>query len=253
MASQARACPSCGSQAEPHQQVCIECGERLSHRALPGGWLLPVGGTLAIAALAAGVVLAFGRSDGPVTVVAPPLATTARTDSAPAATTAAASTAPATGASVVTAPRATAPSASPSPPPTTAVAPVTTAAPATTAPATSAAATVIPPTATTVPARTEPPATAGIATWPPGRDGFTVVLASLPTSRGLAQAEARARAALAAGLTQAGVLDSASFASLQPGYLVIFAGIYATLAEAQQGAARAQSAFPGAYPRRIAR
>ena len=56
-----------------------------------------------------------------------------------------------------------------------------------------------------------------------------------------------------AGLLQTGVLRSDDFASLQPGYLVVFSGVYGSLAAAQQAAAAAQSSFPGAYSRRIAR
>lgn len=55
------------------------------------------------------------------------------------------------------------------------------------------------------------------------------------------------------GLPQAGVLVSDAFASLHPGYLVIFSGVYATLAGAQRAAAAAQLRYPGAYSRRIAR
>ena len=67
------------------------------------------------------------------------------------------------------------------------------------------------------------------------------------------QAVARALAAANRGLPQTGVLVSDAFASLHPGYLVIFSGIYATLDEAHRAAAAAQRLYPGAYPRRIAR
>jgi hypothetical protein len=51
-----------------------------------------------------------------------------------------------------------------------------------------------------------------------------------------------------------GVLDSSRYASLQPGYYVVFTGIYASKsdADAAVGTAR-QAGFGGAYSRQIAR
>jgi hypothetical protein len=49
-----------------------------------------------------------------------------------------------------------------------------------------------------------------------------------------------------------GVLDSSQFSSLHPGYLVVFAGIYGSQAEAQSAIIDAhRHGFGGAYPRRI--
>ena len=115
----------------------------------------------------------------------------------------------------------------------------TTARPATTV-ATSTAAT---------PTTTHP----GLVAWPARAAGFTVVVASLPRAVGTAKAEARALEVARHGLPQAGVVVSDGFASLHPGYLVIFSGIYANLDAARSGAAAAQRLYPGAYPRRIAR
>lgn len=97
------------------------------------------------------------------------------------------------------------------------------------------------------------PAGPGATIWPAGQDGWTVVIASLPRSTGARHARARAAAVAHAGLLQTGVLRSDDFASLQPGYLVVFSGVYGSLAAAQQAAAAAQSSFPGAYSRRVAR
>ncbi len=72
----------------------------------------------------------------------------------------------------------------------------------------------------------------GLADWPTGADGWTIALASLPQTGGRAGAVERARAARAKGLTQVGVLDSSRYASLHPGYWIVFSGVYASEAEA---------------------
>jgi hypothetical protein len=87
--------------------------------------------------------------------------------------------------------------------------------------------------------------------WPP-RDGWTVVLQSIPTTSGRARAVQTARRALAAGLQQVGVLDSANYSSLHPGYYVVFTGIYGSNAEAQRHLAAAEGAgFSVAYVRPV--
>ncbi len=72
----------------------------------------------------------------------------------------------------------------------------------------------------------------GLADWPTGADGWTIALASLPQTSGRAAAVARARAARSKGLTQVGVLDSSRYASLHPGYWIVFSGVYGSEAEA---------------------
>ena len=108
------------------------------------------------------------------------------------------------------------------------------------------------PTATT---RTTPTRRSGrrrLIEWPKGRTGWTLVLASLPTSAGRDAAVAKAKQALAAGLSQVGVIDSSRYASLHPGYFVVFSGIYASLSSAQDAASRAASAgYGNAYARRL--
>ena len=93
----------------------------------------------------------------------------------------------------------------------------------------------------------------GPIAWP-ARNGFTVVLASIP-ARGTGQKDAAAKATLAIsrGLRKVGVLASGKFSSLHPGYLVVFSGVYDTLEEAQTAATRALGRFPNAYAREIAR
>jgi hypothetical protein len=68
--------------------------------------------------------------------------------------------------------------------------------------------------------------------WPAGDDGWTVVLASLPQTGGRRVATGRAVAARRAGLTAVGILDSSQYASLHPGYWVVFTGVYGSEAEA---------------------
>ena len=90
--------------------------------------------------------------------------------------------------------------------------------------------------------------------WPAGRDGYTDVLLSIAVSTGRAEAEARARAARRAGLPEVGVLLSSTFPSLQPGYWVVFSGVYASAAAAQKALADVRlRGFTDAYPRRVGR
>jgi len=86
------------------------------------------------------------------------------------------------------------------------------------------------PSATTIPGPEG--ATSSSADWPAGVDGWTIVLGSFPQTDGRKAADARARRARRRGLTQVGVLDSSRYASLHPGYWVVFAGVYGSEAEA---------------------
>jgi hypothetical protein len=96
-----------------------------------------------------------------------------------------------------------------------------------------------------------PPKPAPVA-WPAGKSGWTIVLDSVPTTNGRAGALAEAKQAQRLGMKQVGVLDSAGFSSLHPGYFVVFSGIYDTEAEAQSHVIEAHShGYRGPYPRRI--
>jgi hypothetical protein len=68
--------------------------------------------------------------------------------------------------------------------------------------------------------------------WPAGDDGWTVALASLPQTEGRRAAMKRAVDARRAGLTAVGILDSSQYASLHPGYWIVFTGVYGSEAEA---------------------
>lgn len=98
-----------------------------------------------------------------------------------------------------------------------------------------------------------PKAAAGKQTWPAGETGWTIVLVSYPKTTGRPAAEQTAAAAARKGLPEVGVLDSSRYASLQPGYFVVFSGIYSSQAEANALVASAHSAgFGAAYSRQIA-
>jgi hypothetical protein len=102
----------------------------------------------------------------------------------------------------------------------------------------------------------DPPLTAGDVlpgAWPQDTEGYTIILASIPESRGRSEADSRASAARSAGLDEVGVLLSSSFSSLRWGYWVAFTGVHSTLnaARAELSTARA-AGFPTAYTRRIA-
>jgi hypothetical protein len=101
------------------------------------------------------------------------------------------------------------------------------------------------------PARPRPPAA---GTWPAGTDGYTNVLQSIPLASGRAVALAGLHAAARAGLPRPGVLVSSRYATLHPGYYVVFSGVYRTSAAAAAalGTVRARG-FPGAYQVRVAR
>jgi hypothetical protein len=94
----------------------------------------------------------------------------------------------------------------------------------------------------------------GRLTWPKNANGWTIVLVSYPKTIGLTAARTTAERAAAHGLPQVGVLDSSRFASLQPGYFVVFTGIYGSKSDADAAVATArQAGFGGAYSRQIAR
>jgi hypothetical protein len=90
--------------------------------------------------------------------------------------------------------------------------------------------------------------------WPADQDGYTVVLASLPVSSGRDIAMQNARRGLRSGLKEVGVLDSEDYASLHPGFFVVFAGVHPSLEEAQNAVPDARDAgFANAYAREITR
>jgi hypothetical protein len=108
-----------------------------------------------------------------------------------------------------------------------------------------------PPPTTTAPPATTPHPSSRLTSWPT-RDGYTVILQSIPAGAGRTNAERTARQALAAGLPQVGVLDSGRYSSLHPGYFVVFSGVYPSNTAASTHIAEAQRAgFRAAYVRPI--
>ena len=218
-------CPRCNAAVHAGQEYCVECGGRLGPA--PTGRVANAATTVArrhawagawvVPALLGLVIAALG------TGAAIAISSDGRDQSA---------VSTATGGSLTVTdetPTLTAPE------PTTATSPTT--APTTTAPATTAP-----------PPR---PANPAAITWPRGRRGWTIVLLSLPQSNGRDAAAAQAKRARDGGLRRTGVLDSSRFASLHPGYYVVFHGIFASEAEASSSLQRARTVFPTAYQREI--
>ena len=71
-----------------------------------------------------------------------------------------------------------------------------------------------------------------LAEWPTGTSGWTNILVSIPKIDGRDAAVARAEQARRRGLRRVGVIDSSRYASLHPGYWVVFAGVYPSEPEA---------------------
>ena len=121
----------------------------------------------------------------------------------------------------------------------------------------------VPTQPTTEATRTEPAATqpvrraqprGRIIEWPPNKNGWTIVLASVPKADGRPVAVARARAATDAGLSPVGVVDSDQYASLHPGYYVVFTGVYETQAQAERASVSVRSAgYEDAYTKPVTR
>jgi len=85
--------------------------------------------------------------------------------------------------------------------------------------------------------------------WPRSLRGFTVVLLS---NEDRASATRFARSAADAG-ERIGVISSADFRTLPQGFFVVFAGKYASRAEADTAADRLAKRFPGAFPQLVQR
>ena len=90
-----------------------------------------------------------------------------------------------------------------------------------------------------------------LAQWPADRRGWTIVLVSVPKVEGKDAAVARAADARRKGLEGVGVLDSSKFASLHPGYWIVFSGSYPSEPEAASHLRVAKSVQRGARTERI--
>jgi hypothetical protein len=95
---------------------------------------------------------------------------------------------------------------------------------------------------------------AGLTPWPARRNGWTIVLFSYPATTGTTAAYATAARAAHVGLPEVGVVSSARFASLHPGYYVVFSGVYSSAGEADAALRSVRAAgFSSAYTRQISR
>jgi hypothetical protein len=216
VAASPETCPACGSPAQPAQEYCLECGSPI----VPARLLSTVGRAWE---------RRFGRYPGDW-IWASLLLLLVAAGSATAGIVAGrdAGTGGGAGTIVATSPVVAAPPAPPAAEPQRAPKPTTTPAPP-----------------------HKPPR--ALTEWP-AQNGYTVVLASIPArGTGLADARAKARAARDGGVRDVGILVSSRFASLHPGYYVVFAGVYGSLDDAQTGANRLAGRYPNVYARQITR
>lgn len=217
------ACPSCGAPADAGQLMCLECGSRLAlDYQRPPSWRLPAA-IVGVIVILAGAAVAFALAQ-----VTDDAGKTAQSPTAPAPTGAqGAQAAPGDTQSPTPSQPSSAPAGEATPP-------------AESAPAE--------PTPTPTPAPT-PDASTG---WPPGKEAFTVVLASMPTE---AAAEDKLQKAKDAGITGAAILNSDDFPTLNPGYWVVFDGQFDSVAQATSQAEqdRGKGEFGDAYPRFVSK
>ena len=223
-------CPNCGAPHDVYQEYCLECGRRLPGAYVGGRyaevwrrdspiWLWAALAALLLVALVSGAVVALAATDD-------------GKNSQPASSIPVVSTAPSTTDTVGVVTQ----------PPTITINPPTTTLSTTTFSTTTFGTTTFGTTTTT----------GSNVTWPPNKDGFTVVLKSVPTSNGRSQAESAADKARTNGLSQVGILNSSDFSSLNPGYYVTFTGIYDTQSQANAALPNARSkGFPTAYAREV--
>ena len=231
--SEQRYCPRCGIAYERLQEYCLECGERLpTNRGTvgllaaawqrrfawyPGDWIWPALLFLVVAIVATAVSAATTSSPGTTIVATQPGVRVGAGGGAGQAI------------STQTLP------AAPQPTVTTGPLPKAPGAPS-----------------TSVATNPSVPPAAGLFAWPATRTAYTDVLESVPFTSGRTVALVRARAAKAAGLPRAGVLVSADYPSLRPGYYVVFSGVYPTPAAAAAALAAAHvRGFPDAYVARV--
>ena len=77
------------------------------------------------------------------------------------------------------------------------------------------------------------------------------MLRSIPESAGLPAARALAARAAKAGAPKTGALVSSEFSNLQPGYFVVFSGVYGSASAAQAARRLLAGRFPKSYVRHI--
>jgi len=226
-------CPRCGAPHDLYQEYCLECGARLPGAQIPvafmrtemwsrdsPAWLWAALLALFLVALVAGAIAAVAATkddDKGRLVISTGPGTTAPVGAIPGTQTTGST------ASIETI----------------------------TSPTTQTIATLDTSTLTTTTTATTTQS-GSIRSWPQGKEGYTVVLASVETSKGRAAAERKANQAIANRLANVGILNSSDFLTLNPGYYVVFMGVYDSAAAAQSGLATARSrGFPLAYVREV--
>jgi len=233
-------CPACLATVEPGQQYCLACGERLTPGG-PGDPAGPRGKPPAAAVIAIGLVLlllggfgiAYGFTRGNDT------STDAKGTTATATTTTAGSVAVPPTASSVEVPTFTSVPATTFEQPTVSTATVPTFTTATTTPGTTT---------------TQPTPTTEQNDWPSGTDGWAVLLMSRDNEQfDFAYITQQKTAAQNKGISNAGVLNSDDFFTLNPGYWVLYMGPYTSKSAAQAAVPTAVSkGYSDAYVRRVA-
>jgi hypothetical protein len=236
-------CPACLATVEPDQHYCLACGERLTP-AGPGDPLRPTGKPPTWIAIAVGLLLlliggfgiAYGFTrddDGGSTVAAGTTVTTAGSSAVP-------------------------PTAS------SVVVPTFTSVPGSTAVPTFSTGESVPTfsTVTTEPTATTTGTTSSTPTttleeqndWPSGKDGFAVLLMSRDSEQfDFAYITQQKQAAISKGISNAGVLNSDDYFTLNPGYWVLYMGPYNSKSAAQAAVPTAVShGYTDAYVRRVA-
>jgi hypothetical protein len=182
-----RRCPRCGAALTDEQEWCLHCGAAVGTRVVAApGWRTPiviVATLLALAAIAVAVAI-VQLADDTGQVAQNPVPTAAAPTPAPTVT-----------------PAPTLPEASGQETPTPSATP----------------------TPTTTPSTTPTPSGGGVAAWPAGKTGWTVILSSDETK---SEAQQKARGFTQDGVAGVGVLDSNGFSSLKAGYWVVFSGQY---------------------------
>jgi hypothetical protein len=92
-----------------------------------------------------------------------------------------------------------------------------------------------------------------LASWPAGTDAWSIVLASIPKWQGRTAARALADEARQRGLPRVGILDSNRYASLHPGYWIVFTGVYETEPDANGALLHARTVAKTARTQRVTR
>ena len=98
---------------------------------------------------------------------------------------------------------------------------------------------------------TRPASGPALALWPAKTDAWTIVLQSIPKAQGRSDAVSVASAARQRGLPRVGILDSGRYASLHPGYWMVFTGVYDTQPDANGALQQARTVVKTARVQRV--